>query len=297
MDKYEDFYQEELRLQKLAEEEAEAKARDDNFYGRTFDLADEAEALWDAGEEVDIDAMVDRVVDPDGHIKERFRLELEHGKCCRDMPEIPDLPRFIDDAIVAGVLRATEDFLVYKAFQFVEKRFVAIKRPTIPPAHCNVRLPRFRKEIEAVSAMDHWNIEVLLCSFIEDENSDKAYIMTRLVDGSTFDKSKVTDRTCLEIARGLQHIHSRGYLHCNMKAETILVRQCGSPVIIDFEHAEKIGDSTRGPRSDIYAFGELLSEKLGENTKWSPIIEKCLVGSFESADALINEIETLIENK
>jgi len=41
--------------------------------------------------------------------------------------------------------------------------------------------------------------------------------------------------TCFGILLGISHLHTNGIIHCDLKLENIMIREDGTPVILDFD--------------------------------------------------------------
>jgi serine/threonine protein kinase len=77
------------------------------------------------------------------------------------------------------------------------------------------------------------------------------------------------------VAEGLQAVHELGWLHCDVKPANVVLRNDGTPVLLDFAIARSVGESTPSsysgtpdfsspeqlrsepldPRTDVYSFG------------------------------------------
>ena len=75
---------------------------------------------------------------------------------------------------------------------------------------------------------------------------NEAFLLMELVEGKTIDISRPSDMIELldifiEVARGLQHMHTKGYVHCDLKPINIMRTPTGQIKIIDFGQSCKIG--------------------------------------------------------
>lgn len=53
------------------------------------------------------------------------------------------------------------------------------------------------------------------------------------------------------VAQGLREVHRAGYVHLDVKPDNVLIRQDGTPVLIDFGISRRISDAQRSGNSDI----------------------------------------------
>ena len=62
-----------------------------------------------------------------------------------------------------------------------------------------------------------------------------------------------------DVARALDHVHSRGYVHGDVKPENVLFRSNGSAVLCDFDTARKIGDSAANANGTVAGTAQYMS--------------------------------------
>ncbi|GHU56703.1 putative serine/threonine-protein kinase [Clostridia bacterium] len=180
---------------------------------------------------------------------------------------------------------------VYKATDLEENKTVAVKLLRQEFIEKPEFLKRFRAEAQAVTSLAHPNIvKINNVNFRGNEQ----YLVMEFVDGLTLkqylDKERVVDRRdavhfALQILRALNHTHSKGIIHCDIKPHNIMVLDDGTIKMMDFGIAriarDKIqgdGENTLGsvhylspeqalgeeldPGSDVYSVGIMLYEML-----------------------------------
>src|SRR2546423_13429845 len=137
---------------------------------------------------------------------------------------------------------------VYRAFDTVLERPVAIKIMHREIASHSEQLERFRREARAVAQLNHPHI-VPVIDAGEDETTP--YIVFEFVDGETL-KERI--RRCgrlaigeaiayaIEIARALGAAHERGIVHRDIKPQNVLIDPEGSAKVTDFGIARSLDD-------------------------------------------------------
>jgi len=174
--------------------------------------------------------------------------------------------------------------LVYLARQPSSRKAVALKLARADIAdRASVRAV-FRAEAEAGRVLEHPHIGSVLES---GEHGELPYLVMPLFDGGTLedDENRRRYRTASsalelisKIAAAVEFAHSRGILHCDLKASNILFNAEDQPKVCDFGLARpsdgtraKVGGGTRGwmspeqvqrepltTASDVFALGVLL---------------------------------------
>ena len=129
---------------------------------------------------------------------------------------------------------------VYRSFDTVLERPVAIKLMHREIASHSEQLERFRREARSVAQLNHPHI-VTVIDAGEDEGTP--YIVFEYVDGETL-KERI--RRCgrlaipeaiayaIEIARALGAAHERGIVHRDIKPQNVLIDPEGSAKVTDF---------------------------------------------------------------
>ncbi|MBV9689731.1 MAG: protein kinase [Ktedonobacteraceae bacterium] len=138
--------------------------------------------------------------------------------------------------------------VVFKAYQPMLDRYVAIK--VLPSYHANdpVFLTRFVQEARSVAKLAHPNI-VQIHDF--GEQNTITYIVMEYVDGGTLkDRLKKplpvgeTIDYIIQAAQGLSCAHRNGIIHRDVKPANMLLRQDGRLLLSDFGIAKILEDST-----------------------------------------------------
>ncbi|MCW2993912.1 MAG: serine/threonine protein kinase, partial [Conexibacter sp.] len=129
---------------------------------------------------------------------------------------------------------------VYRAFDTVLERQVAIKLMHREIASDSDQLERFRREARAVAQLNHPHI-VTVIDAGEDDNMP--YIVFEYVEGETLkDRIRRHGRLpiqesiayAIEIARALGVAHAGGIVHRDVKPQNVLVDEEGSAKVTDF---------------------------------------------------------------
>ena len=180
--------------------------------------------------------------------------------------------------------------VVYKARCHRLNRLVAIKILKEDTTQDEELRRRFHAESQAVAMLSHPNI---VSVFDVSRSSDADYIVMELIDGLTLkqymqQKGVLNWREALhfaiQIAKALEHAHSRGIVHRDIKPHNIMILKDGSVKVADFGIAritsssntltrEALGsvhyispEQAKGgrvdERTDIYSLGVVLYEML-----------------------------------
>lgn len=180
---------------------------------------------------------------------------------------------------------------VYRAFDTLLERQVAIKLMHRDIARHGDQLERFRREARAVAQLNHPHI-VQVIDFGEDDSTP--YIVLEYVDGETLkDRIRRMGRLpvseaiayAIEIGRALQAAHERNIVHRDVKPQNVLIDEEGSAKVTDFGIArtldqegltadgrvlgttdyvspeQALGQPVTG-QSDVYSLGVVLFEML-----------------------------------
>lgn len=129
--------------------------------------------------------------------------------------------------------------VVYKAIDLKLNRTVALKfladHEIGQPDH-----ERLLKEARAASALDHPNIATVFS--VQEAPDDRTFIVMAYYEGETLtDKIRHSllqpahaVNVTMQVATGLQHAHSRGIVHRDIKSSNILITNEGTAKILDF---------------------------------------------------------------
>lgn len=180
---------------------------------------------------------------------------------------------------------------VYKAYDNIEKRWVAIKFLKEELAGNSDFLRRFRNESKAIAVLSHPNIVKVYDVSFGDRIQ---YIVMEYIDGITLkqyieQQGEIKWREALyftvQILRALQHAHEKGIIHRDIKPQNIMLLEDGTIKVTDFGIArfsqaetqtmtdKAIGsvhyiapEQARGgyinDKADIYSVGVMLYEML-----------------------------------
>ena len=189
---------------------------------------------------------------------------------------------------------------IYRAYDIVNHRDVAIKIPDATMIGDPAQFERFRRELEVSKSLHH---PAVLCGLDFGQHNRIPYLVTELVEGKSL-RDIIAQSTPMppeqavalvhKIAEGMAYCHQNSVIHRDLKPENILVTAEGQPVIIDFglsltkdSHRITYGslsattgtpdymapeqvEGKRGdPRTDIYALGTILFELLSGQTPFS----------------------------
>jgi eukaryotic-like serine/threonine-protein kinase len=134
---------------------------------------------------------------------------------------------------------------VYKAVQEPLGRLVAVKALKSTIATSSPFAAHLEREATALAELGHPNVVTLL-DFVKTET--ELYLVLEYVDGPSLaelltHKKKLRPETVAalgaEVARGLEHVHSRAIVHRDIKPANILLSKTGDVKITDFGIAQR----------------------------------------------------------
>lgn len=189
---------------------------------------------------------------------------------------------------------------IYRAYDVVEGREVALKIPDQSMIGDPAQYERFQRELEVMRTLKH---PAILHGLDSGKYNRTPYLATEFVQGASL-RDVITksapmppeDTVALvrKIADGMAYCHDNGIIHRDLKPENILVAADGQPVIMDFGLAltkgahrvtysnlsatagtpdymapEQIEGKRGDPRTDEYALGTMMYEMLSGKLPFS----------------------------
>ncbi len=212
--------------------------------------------------------------------------------------------------------------VVYRAYQLLVEREVAVK--IFDPQFANHPnfIRRFELEAQIIAQLEHLHI-VPLYDYWREPNA--AYIVMRLFKGGNLSESiqkhtwglSAAARLLNQVASALSHTHRKGVVHLDLKPSNILLDEENNAYLADFGIAKKLvgkPDATqeeglfgspaymspeqiRGetvtPQADIYSLGVLLFEVLTRQMPFDELTDTALMDRhlFDPLPA-VNEIRS-----
>lgn len=181
--------------------------------------------------------------------------------------------------------------VVYKAFDPVVERMVAVKTIRLDVEDSEDLLNRLKREAKSVGQLEHTNIVTL---YEAGESNGLFYLAMQFIEGETLQERLARQRwftlkqsmeLFAQICSGLDYAHSHGVIHRDIKPANIMITKNGVVKLTDFGIAKFTGGggtSTSGlivgtpsymspeqavgkpldGRSDIFSLGSILYELL-----------------------------------
>jgi serine/threonine-protein kinase len=214
--------------------------------------------------------------------------------------------------------------LVYLGQQGTDEQMVAIKVLSDELAGNQDYIDRFYREARSGALLDHPNIVRAIVAG-RDRVTGKHYLVLEYVDGPSagdmlahHGRIVVADalHIALDIARGLEHVHSRNVVHRDVKPDNILISRSGVAKLSDLGLAKRLDEASHltghrqgfgtpyympyeqatnareaDGRSDIYALGATVYHMVtGEvpfpGVNHLEVVEKKKLGFFAAASSV-----------
>lgn len=129
---------------------------------------------------------------------------------------------------------------IYRAFDLINHREVAIKIPDAAAIGDPAQFERFQREIEVSQQLDH---PAVLSGLYTGQYNRIPYLVMELIHGNSLRHLIETSAPLAveqamdlirKIAEGMQYCHTQNVIHRDLKPENILISEDGQPVIMDF---------------------------------------------------------------
>ncbi|BED92053.1 MAG: Stk1 family PASTA domain-containing Ser/Thr kinase [Candidatus Improbicoccus pseudotrichonymphae] len=141
---------------------------------------------------------------------------------------------------------------VYKAYDIVEKKNVALKILKSEYSENKEFIRRFRNESKAIKILSHQNIVKV---FSVNIGSKIQYIVMEYIDGTTLkeyinnNKTNISIKNSIDIIKqileALKHAHYKGIIHRDIKSQNIMIVNNNFIKITDFGIAKFLKDETK----------------------------------------------------
>ena len=129
---------------------------------------------------------------------------------------------------------------------------MAVKVLSDPLSDSQDYIDRFYREAKSGKLLNHPNI-VRTLSYGQDEKTGKHYLVLEYVDGPNaldllkrFGRLPVGDAVhiALDVARALEHAHSRNVIHRDIKPDNILITRAGVAKLTDLGLAKRTDETS-----------------------------------------------------
>jgi serine/threonine protein kinase len=189
---------------------------------------------------------------------------------------------------------------IYRAFDLVNRREVALKVPDQSIIGDPAQYERFQRELQVMKTLQH---PAILRGLDSGKYNRMPYLVTEFVDGKSLrelieNSAPIPPEQAVPIVRkiadGMAYCHDNGVVHRDLKPENILISADGQPVIMDFGLAltkgahrvtysnlsatmgtpdymapEQVEGKRGDARTDVYALGTILYEMLAGKTPFA----------------------------
>ena len=154
-------------------------------------------------------------------------------------------------------------------------------------------LKSFRKEVQSLGKLKHPNIVEIECYFIEEGEILRGYIQMPFYEGGNLkewiNNKKPSEiqiqRILTQILRGIEFIHSKEIIHCDLKPQNILMTKDGIPKITDLEISKD---------KEILRLTSTQSTLIGGTIDYmSPVSEKCHFQIFQKNFLIFKKIGSI----
>src|SRR5262245_49917746 len=141
---------------------------------------------------------------------------------------------------------------VYLAYKEGENHQFAIKVLSDSLAGNQAYLDRFHREAKSGSLLNHPNI-VRCIAAGKDQATDRHYLVMEFVDGPSahhlldrMGRLPVGDvvHIALDIARALEYLHTRNFVHRDIKPDNLLITKAGVAKLADLGLAKRMDDAS-----------------------------------------------------
>lgn len=213
--------------------------------------------------------------------------------------------------------------IVYRAYDRVLARDVALKQLPLYLSSEQPLVERFQQEARALARLSHPCI-VQVYDFVQDK--DQSWIAMEFVEGEELERRlnesgalsvKETVRLGIQLAEALAYAHDRGVIHRDFKPANVLLTKDGVPKITDFGLAKLAQSSlhtqegatlgtpaymspeqalSKGTdsRSDIYAFGVTLYKMLSASLPFEGSMESVIAQKLTQNPAPLSKFKKRI---
>lgn len=208
---------------------------------------------------------------------------------------------FIGPFQLVRLIRSGQTTQVWEAIKEGQQERVALKILHKEYLHDKNQIEQLKHETLVAKALDHPNVIKIFDfhgeygrPFISMQLFNARNMKLELRDNPEIVENNVTTivRSC---AAGLQHLHERGWVHCDVKPDNFLLDEQADVKLIDFSIAQKIRSGLRffykkprairgtrsymspeqirrkplDPRADLYSFGCVLYEMVARRPPYS----------------------------